>query len=75
MKLLLTTAEACEALGIRKTKLFELMRDGAIERRQLGGRTAIPAESLRAFADSLPRIEPAPRPDRQPAPAEALPAE
>jgi excisionase family DNA binding protein len=59
-KLLYSTVEACDALGIKKSKLFELMRDGVIERRQLGARTVIPAEALHAFAAGLPRIAPTP---------------
>jgi excisionase family DNA binding protein len=71
MKLLFTTEEAAAALGVGKTKLFALLRDGMLERRQLGGRTVIPAESLQAFAANLPRIEPTPRADRRPAPVAA----
>jgi excisionase family DNA binding protein len=73
-KLLYSTTEACEALGIRKTKLFALMRDGVIERRQLGARTVIPAEALQAFAANLPRITSAPAEAATPAAAAEQPA-
>ena len=46
--------DACNALGIGRTNLYRLIADGRIEARQCGGRTLIPADSLRAFVASLP---------------------
>ena len=46
--------EACDACGIGRTRLYALISEGKIEARQCGGRTLIPAESLRAFVNSLP---------------------
>jgi excisionase family DNA binding protein len=47
-------AEACAALGIGRTRLYALIGEGKIEARSCGGRTLIPADSLRSFVASLP---------------------
>ncbi len=47
-------SDACAAMGFGKTKLYALIAEGRIEARQCGGRTLIPAESLRAFVANLP---------------------
>jgi excisionase family DNA binding protein len=52
--LTLSVADACRALGIGRTNLYRLIGEQKIEARSLGGRTVIPAESLRAFLASLP---------------------
>ena len=46
--------DACRALGIGRTRLYALIGEGKIEARQCGGRTLIPADSLRAFVANLP---------------------
>lgn len=46
--------DACEVSGVGRTKLYGLIADGLIEARQCGGRTLIPADSLRAFLERLP---------------------
>lgn len=46
-KLAFTIAEACHAVGIGRSKLYELIGRGRIETRKIGSRTIIPAESLR----------------------------
>lgn len=46
--------DACTALGIGRTRLYALIAEGRIEARACGGRTLIPADSLRAFLASLP---------------------
>ena len=46
--------DACRALGIGRTYLYALIAEGRIEARACGGRTLIPADSLRAFLASLP---------------------
>jgi excisionase family DNA binding protein len=52
-KLLLTTTEAAQALGIGRSKLYELIRTGAVESVRIGGSRRIPAEALKAFVASL----------------------
>ena len=47
-------SDACAALGIGRTRLYALIAEGRIEARACGGRTLIPADSLRAFLASLP---------------------
>jgi excisionase family DNA binding protein len=54
MKLLLTTREACVALGIKRSKLFQLLAEGRLDRRRIGGKVLLPVESVRAFAAGLP---------------------
>lgn len=51
-KLAYTIAEACHAVGIGRTKLYELIGEGRVETRKIGARTVIPAESLRALISS-----------------------
>lgn len=46
-KLAFTIAEACHAVGIGRSKLYELIGQGRVETRKIGSRTIIPAESLR----------------------------
>jgi excisionase family DNA binding protein len=46
-KLAFTIAEACHAVGISRSKLYELIGEGRVEARKIGSRTIIPAESLR----------------------------
>lgn len=48
-KLAFTVVEACHAIGIGRSKLYELIGQGRIETRKIGSRTIIPAESLRAL--------------------------
>jgi excisionase family DNA binding protein len=55
-KIALSPKEACEALGIGKTRLYELIGQGKIEARQCGRRTLILVESLRAYVAGLPSI-------------------
>ena len=49
--------DACRALGIGKTRLYELIGAGRIEARTCGGRTLIPAASLREFLATLPKAD------------------
>jgi len=48
-KLAFTIAEACHAVGIGRSKLYELIGQGRLETRKIGSRTLIPTESLRAL--------------------------
>lgn len=52
-KYLHTTDEACRTLGVRKTKLFDLLKSGEIKGVMLGTRRMITDESLRAFVARL----------------------
>jgi excisionase family DNA binding protein len=49
-----TIADAVKASGLGRTTLYELIGAGKIEARKAGGRTLIPADSLRAYIASLP---------------------
>jgi excisionase family DNA binding protein len=46
-KLAFTIAEACHAIGISRSKLYELIGEGRVEARKIGSRTIIPTDSLR----------------------------
>jgi hypothetical protein len=61
-RLAYTVNAAMAALGIGRTRLYEIMPD--LDVRRLGGRTLITAESLRAYLDSLPKAEMRPSPRR-----------
>ena len=51
-----TVPDAVRISGIGRSKLYELIRSGALDARKLGGRTLIPAEALRALIAGLPRV-------------------
>ncbi len=53
-KLLFSTSEACDALGIGRSKLYELIGQGHLDPRTLGGRTFIPTAALKKFVAELP---------------------
>jgi excisionase family DNA binding protein len=53
--LLYRPKEACRTLGIGPTKLYELIGAGALDARKLGGRTAITGDSIRRYAQNLPK--------------------
>lgn len=46
--------DACRVVGIGRTRLYALIAEGRIEARACGGRTLIPAASLREFLANLP---------------------
>lgn len=48
-KLAFTIPEACHAIGIGRSKLYELIAQGRVETRKIGSRTLIPTESLKAL--------------------------
>lgn len=52
-KLLLTPEEAAQALGIGRTKVYELMVSNALESVKIGASRRIPVQSLSAFVDGL----------------------
>jgi excisionase family DNA binding protein len=51
-KLAFTIAEACHAIGIGRSKLYELIGERRLETRKIGSRTVIPAQSLHALIAS-----------------------
>lgn len=53
MKLFHRVPEAAEALGIGRTRLYELMASGALESVHDGRRRLIPTEALESYAQSL----------------------
>jgi excisionase family DNA binding protein len=46
-----TIAEACEATGVGRTKIYELIKDGRVETRKIGTRTLVLVPSLLAAID------------------------
>ncbi len=54
VKLAYSPKQASEATGLGRTAIFQALREGRLERRKVGRRTVIPADSLRAFLAGLP---------------------
>jgi excisionase family DNA binding protein len=52
-KLLLTPIEAARALGIGRSKFYELLTTGAIESVRIGSSRRIPADALDAFVKGM----------------------
>lgn len=52
-KLLLTPEEAAHTLGIGRSKVYELMRGGALGSVRIGSCRRIPVDSLRSYIASL----------------------
>ncbi len=60
-KITYTLREASEALGVSKTTLYKALSDGSLTAIKLGNRTLIPANTLRAWLNSMPtRLGPKP---------------
>lgn len=53
MKLLFTVAEACEALALTRTALYEEMAAGRLDFAKVGKRRLIHTDDLKAFAERL----------------------
>lgn len=53
-ELLIPAKRAFAAIGIGRTKGFELIASGQLVARKLGTKTLVEASSLRRFAKSLP---------------------
>lgn len=51
-----TVIEACEALRVGRTKLYELISEGKIKAVALGGKTLIPRVEVDRLLESLPSI-------------------
>jgi excisionase family DNA binding protein len=52
-RLLLTSTEAAEALGIGRSKLYELMRAGVVESVLIGTARRIPADAVETYIHRL----------------------
>lgn len=55
-KLAYTIKEASAALGIGRSTIYAAIRDGKITAVKLGQRTLIPADDIRQWVASLPRV-------------------
>jgi excisionase family DNA binding protein len=53
VRLLLTPTEAAAALGIGRSKLYELMRAGVVESVLIGTARRVPADALEAYVRRL----------------------
>ena len=49
--------DAADALGIGKTRLYELIAQGSLAAKKTGSRTLIIASSMRAYLESLPEAD------------------
>lgn len=52
-RLLLTPKEAADAIGIGRSKLYELLRSGRIESVRIGGSRRVPRQALEEYVDRL----------------------
>ncbi|MGI8825587.1 MAG: helix-turn-helix transcriptional regulator [Chloroflexota bacterium] len=56
-KLLLTAEEVAQALGIGRTKVFELLAHNTLPRVRIGRSVRIPADAVRSWVASQPGTE------------------
>lgn len=56
-KLTYTVKQTAAALGVGQTTVWKAVADGKLSAMKLGSRTLIPAESLRAWIASMPRVK------------------
>lgn len=54
--LCLGVKDAATFIGLSKSRLYELIGEGAIDARRLGGRTVVPVASLRSYVENAPRL-------------------
>jgi excisionase family DNA binding protein len=52
-KLLFTVTEVADALGVGRSKVYELMADGSLYSVKLGRARRVPADAVRRFVDEL----------------------
>ena len=50
-KLAYSVKEACEAMSLSESSIYELLAEGRLERRKIGRRTLIPRSSLMALLE------------------------
>ena len=55
-KLLLTAEEAAQALGVGRSTMYGLIRDGAVASVRIGRLRRVPAESLVEYVDRLRKL-------------------
>ena len=58
LRLLLTVEEAAERLGIGRTLMFALVKDGEVESVQIGRLRRIPADALPRYLEQLRAVLP-----------------
>lgn len=58
MQLALSVDEAQEAIGLGKTKIYQLIGSGELKARKIGKRTLILKDDLEAFLSNLEAIPP-----------------
>jgi excisionase family DNA binding protein len=56
-KLLLTVPEAAEALGLSRSKLYQLLSAGTIRSIRIDGSRRVPVEALTAYINQLMQEE------------------
>lgn len=61
VRLLLTIEEAADRLGIGRTLMYALVKDGDVESVRIGRLRRIPADALPAYLDRLRAAVPEPR--------------
>ncbi len=54
-KLLYSVPDIAASTGISQRKIWELVKDGAIEIRRVGSRVVVTEEAVRKFIDNLPK--------------------
>ena len=52
-KLLLTTTEAAQALGICRSKIYQLIRSGQLDSVRIGGSRRVPVTAVHAFIGKI----------------------
>jgi excisionase family DNA binding protein len=55
-KMLHSVSDACALLGIGRTTLYELIKNGDLEATKVGRRTLLTTASLEAFIESRPKM-------------------
>jgi hypothetical protein len=55
--LLYRPKEACRTLGVGLTLLYQLIAADLLDARKIGGRTAITGDSVRRYAQNLPKAD------------------
>lgn len=54
-KLLFTAEESAEALGVCRSRVYDLMRKGELLSVKIGRTRRIPADALKQYVEALPR--------------------
>jgi excisionase family DNA binding protein len=48
--------DAANAIGLSRSRIYELIGDGSLDARKVGGRTVIPASSLHALLERSAKV-------------------